>query len=254
MKNQLPFLLLAIVTIGLFSTGCSNLEITKRRHMPGYHVEFGQKQQQAQPAMETTVADDDSRMEHTTMPPSSAALTIPTDRERSAPEMDGSLTASSAKGIGTTAPSVKKNRSLASLTDELILEPLRDVKRDKVGSELRRSVFAEEGDEKYGWSVVGIIAMALSVIAFIMLLVGIVGLISGAGFWFIPLIFGFIFGLVGMILGIVGLRQTKAGGKKGRGFAIVGMILGILSFALSLIALVVGLVINLNDGNGIFGN
>jgi len=68
------------------------------------------------------------------------------------------------------------------------------------------------------------------------------------------LIFGFIFGLVGMILGIVGLRQTKAGGKKGRGFAIVGMILGILSFALSLIALVVGLVINLNDGNGIFGN
>jgi hypothetical protein len=241
------------ILIGLLSSGCGNMDITKRRYMPGYHVELGGKHQPLKPktegASEATIRSNDNALMET----ATNLASIPSSNDVSAPEMDGNLTAASTKGIAPIAMP-KKASKFERLTTEVVLEPMRQLKHDKLSSALRRSVFAEEGDEKYGWSVVGIIAMALSVIAFIALLLGIITLITGGTFWVVPLILGFIFGLVGMILGIVGVRQTKAGGKKGRAFAIIGMILGIVSFVVSLIALVVGLIITLRDGNGIFGN
>jgi len=241
------------ILIGLLSSGCGNMDITKRRYMPGYHVELGGKHQSMKPkaegASEATIRLNDNALMET----SPDLASIPSNYDGSAPEMDGNLTAASTAGF-TPSAMPKKVGKIERVTTEVVLEPMRQLKHDKLSSALRRSVFPEEGDEKYGWSVVGIIAMALSVIAFIALLLGIITLITGGSFWFVPLILGFIFGLVGMILGIVGVRQTKAGGKKGRAFAIIGMILGIVSFAVSLIALVVGLVITLRDGNGIFGN
>lgn len=45
MKNMNAFLLLgAMLTTALF-TSCGSLEITKRRHMPGYHVELNNGKQ-----------------------------------------------------------------------------------------------------------------------------------------------------------------------------------------------------------------
>ncbi|MCF8258118.1 MAG: DUF4190 domain-containing protein [Flavobacteriales bacterium] len=253
MKNIHSLTMLCTVLTVLVLSSCGSLEITKRRHLPGYHVELGHHRQDRHPAVETAAVAPTADTAPEAMGPNAGHIAIPTAYNSAAPEMDGSLTASTAKGIAPAAAPSKFSKKLASLADELVVQPLKELRTEKVGRELRRSVFPEEGDEKYGWSVVGIIAMALSLVAFIMLLAGIIGLITGSGFWFVPLILGFIFGLVGMILGIVGLRQTKSGGKKGRGFAIVGMILGIVSFAISLIALVVGLVINLNNGNGLFG-
>jgi hypothetical protein len=253
MTNRFLVVGFVAILVGLLSSGCGNIDITKRRYMPGYHLELGGKHQILKPKAESHSTSTARLNDNALMETAPALASIPSSYDESAPEMDGNLTAASTAGIAPSAMP-KKTSKIERLTTEVVLEPMRQLKHDKLSSALRRSVFAEEGDEKYGWSVVGIIAMALSVIAFIALLVGIVTLISGGAFWFVPLILGFIFGLVGMILGMVGVRQTKAGGKKGRAFAIIGMILGIVSFAASLIALVAGLVITLRDGNGIFGN
>ncbi len=113
---------------------------------------------------------------------------------------------------------------------------------DRFGSELRRSVFAEEGDEKHGWSVAAIMAFAFGTLAFILMLVAIVSMIGLGPMWFLPAIFGFIFGLAGLITGAIGLKQTRAGGRKGRGFAIAGLISGIIGMVISLVALLIGFV------------
>jgi len=254
MKNHSFLLLMAFVSSGLFISGCSNLEITKRRYMPGYHIELGNKKQEARPAAETAAAPKATEETMTAMETPAAQITIPTSYSPAAPPMEGELTASTSKGIAPSTKPGKPARSLAALTDELVLKPFRELKQEKADSELRRAVFPEEGDEKYGWSVVGIIALGLSMIALVALLIGLATLVSGGAFWFIPLILGFVFGLTGMILGIIGVRQTKNGGKRGRGFALAGMILGILTFALSLVALVIGAILTFIDNGGFFDN
>lgn len=120
--------------------------------------------------------------------------------------------------------------------------PSVDGEKLNLGAELRRSVFAEEGDEKVGWSVAAIMSFAFGVLAFILMLVAIVSMIGLGPLWFVPAIFGFIFGLAGLITGAIGLKQTRSGGRKGRGFAIAGLISGIIGMVVSLISLVVGFV------------
>jgi hypothetical protein len=136
----------------------------------------------------------------------------------------------------TEAP---QQRLLPSMTDETV----------KMGSTLRRAVFAEEGDEKYGWSIIAFIAFGLGVIAFVMMFVGLVWMIAFGPLWFIPAIVGLFFGIGALITGAIGLKKTKRGGKKGRGFALAGMIAGILGLVISLVVLAVGAFRTFLDNN-----
>jgi hypothetical protein len=234
MKHNVLSLIGIAVFISFLLASCGSVEITKRRHLPGYHVDLGHKHQQPRAATVAASAErsaDMAAMEptgHTAVLPQAAAEPVLTALP---------YEASAAHLSGTAAPS-----RVEALTRTHIVEPIADLRGEKIGRELRRSVFAEEGDEKHGWSVAAIMAFAFGTLAFILMLVAIVSMIGLGPLWFLPAIFGFIFGLAGLITGAIGLKQTRAGGRKGRGFAIAGLISGVIGMVISLVALLIGFV------------
>ncbi len=239
MKNNVLSLIGIAVVISFLLASCGSVEITKRRHLPGYHVDLGHKHQQPRAATVAASAErsaDMAAMEptgHTAVLPQAAAEPVLTALP---------YEASAAHLSGTAAPS-----RVEALTRTHIVEPLADLRGEKIGRELRRSVFAEEGDEKHGWSVSAIMSFGFGVLAFILMFVAIVSMIGLGTLWFLPAILGFMFGLAALVTGAIGLRQTRAGGRKGRGFAIAGLISGIIGMVISLVSLLIGFVRSINN-------
>lgn len=227
-KSYFHQILIAVLSVVVMSS-CGSLEVTKRRHMPGYHVELNTKKQQplpvrdhaAAPSVEMELADTPSEMKVRT-----ASVDVPA-------------------GI-VEAPDVTVTASVSNMSEPGISTPVErivpsmDGEKVQLAMELRKAVSVTEGDEKYGWSIIAFIAFGLGVIAFVMMFVALVWMIAFGPLWFVPAIVGIMFGIGAIITGAIGLKQTKRGGKKGRGFALAGMIAGILGVAISLISLLVG--------------
>jgi len=238
MKNQLSIILLsAIIISGLF-TSCGSIEVTKRRHMPGYHVELNKNKQQPMPDRERAQAE----VQPATSAQDMDAMAIRTSTVESPASTEEMPRPVAVAAVSEVIPA-KRQAPLQQVLPSVYHETL------KVGSALRRAVFAEEGDEKYGWSVIAFIAFGLGVIAFVLMFVGLVSMIAFGPLWFIPAIVGLFFGIGALITGAIGLKKTKRGGKRGRGFALAGMIAGILGLVISLVVLAVGAFRTFLDNN-----
>jgi len=238
MKNQLSIILLsAIIISGLF-TSCGSIEVTKRRYMPGYHVELNKNKQQPLPDRERAQAE----VQPATSAQDMDAMAIRTSTVESPASTEEMPRPVAVAAVSEVIPA-KRQAPLQQVLPSVDHETL------KVGSALRRAVFAEEGDEKYGWSVIAFIAFGLGVIAFVLMFVGLVSMIAFGPLWFIPAIVGLFFGIGALITGAIGLKKTKRGGKRGRGFALAGMIAGILGLVISLVVLAVGAFRTFLDNN-----
>jgi hypothetical protein len=241
MKNNLFSLSGFAVVAAFLLSSCGTIEVSKRRHLPGYHVVLGSHKQHARPQAEPVAKSDMARQQVVPMAGREAQVE-PSVSSLAATEMtETSMTSATiAPTASFSAPtSVERPVAIAAQSGA---ESLFSTPSKRFGSELRRSVFAEEGDEKHGWSVAAIMAFAFGTLAFILMLVAIVSMIGLGPLWFLPAIFGFIFGLAGLITGAIGLKQTRAGGRKGRGFAIAGLISGVIGMVISLVALLIGFV------------
>ncbi len=241
MRNNLFSLTGFAVLAAFLLSSCGTIEVSKRRHLPGYHVELGRKHQQPRSATVAAAPRAEQRADMTAMKPALHAAALP--QAAAEPVLTAlPYEASAAHLSGTAAPSRAE-----ALTRTHIVEPLADLRGEKIGRELRRSVFAEEGDEKHGWSLAAIMSFGFGVLAFILMFVAIVSMIGLGTLWFLPAILGFMFGLAALVTGAIGLRQTRAGGRKGRGFAIAGLISGIIGMAISLVSLLIGFVRSINN-------
>lgn len=234
-----------LFALGALTSGCSNLEVTKRRHTPGYHVELGHKKKDVrQVSDKTDVAYRAKILNSNTREAAglSAADGLSHSVERSEEVTVDAQMTSVSKQPPLDILEVNRAGQRVALADEFLLEPFWEIKREKIGKEFRSSVFPAEGDEKYGWSVVAIMSFGLGVVAFSMMFVAILWVITLGNLWFVPAIVAILFGIAALITGAIGLRKTRSGGKKGRGFALAGLISGIVAMVIGLVSLVIGAV------------
>jgi hypothetical protein len=228
-----------IVVLAILFSSCGNIDIVKRKHLPGFHVEMSKKEQRKKPSaaaessiVELVVIDSKTpRLEQAVVQP----VVLTAEVEVSSADLNPD-------------PSVKRPRSIDRVS-EFVVAPFKELKKEKLTGELRRAVFNND-DEKYGWSVLSMVSTGTSVAAFAMVILGLVFLASliGGGvflYWWAFALVGMLLGIGGMVMGIIGLRQTGRGEKRGRGFALAGMIGGIVSLAAGLITLFWGLIYTL---------
>lgn len=244
MRNQLLGLLIPALIITAFSLqSCGNLDVVKRRYRPGFHVDVKTKASKVEKnkeraQMHTQIIEK--------LQPKQAEL------EPSLTQTDelADFTASTSAAASTFN---SQKKLTAKKINDFMLTPVREIKREKLNSELKRAVFNKDEEEKYGWSVISFISTGLGVLGLGFLITGIVllaGAIFGSGFafWWLFLLIGLLIGVAAMVTGIIGLRQTGSGEKRGRGFALGGMIAGIVSLAGALIGLFWGLIYSIITG------
>lgn len=222
---------------------CADIQVVKRRHLPGYHVNLGGKT--PRPACETAVNSEVRQSSS-----ESDLITSNSSAEESSTfgiehvNTSNSFVASSSQDLQETIMHTSKS---AWQSNARMLEvPIVETKKTMLNAEFKRSVFHMQ-DEKVGWSVVAITSTGLGAIALAMVIIGIAFLVSfivsgGFPFWWIFSLIGLLFGIAAMVTGIIGLRQTgRKGEKRGKGFAIGGMVAGIVSLVLGLVGLFWGM-------------
>ncbi len=239
--------LAAIVTIGMMFSSCGNIDIVKRKYRPGFHVDVTKKNQKPKGKKDQGAVDRRERTVKTFRQENTAATRTHRQAEQQQRRIVDESATASLETVPAVGPKTKKGKGrekVLKVMDELIVTPLKEMKRERMGRELRRSVF-DRPEDKQGWSVVGFLATGFALLAFVFMIIAFMGIaisFSGVGFafWWVFGIMGVLLGTAAMVMGIIGLRQTGYGEKRGRGFALAGMIGGILTMVLSLVALLWG--------------
>ena len=243
-KEVFRSVLSALFIAAFMFQSCSNIDIVKRRYRPGFHVDVTKKKHQTQrvsgeETAQVTQAEPmpvkTSRVEQTQV------LVEPIEKT---PEPV--FTAS------TVQTHEKKAKGIDRVND-FMLTPFREIKREKLNSELRRAVFQKDDEEKYGWSLTSFLSTGFGVLALALLITGIVFFVSfmlGGAFvyWWAFLAAAIPMGIAAMVTGIVGMRQTGSGERRGRGFAIAGLVSGIITLAGGLISLLWGFLYTIING------
>lgn len=254
--NFSKYLTLSLLVI--FISSCANIEITKRRYRPGYHIDVVKKNDRDVKVEETAVVNEAPTAE------SDVADAPPAKINSRKAERIAKREARRAKAeiqLPADEPMEAKSEGVGEILE---VKPFDDIdkktrenaftfQKNRVQSKLRKAFKPEE--DKSAWSVVSFIAMGLGIAAFVMFLltlVTLVGILSAGG----PLTSVWIFGLIGMLLGIggmvtgiIGMRDTRD--KKGRGFALAGMIAGIVGLVFGLIFFFWGMIFDLILGEEI---
>ena len=233
-----------VALIGLTWSSCADLDITKRRYRPGFHVSAGSGK--AQQKAETKPYRAEKSATAQTMAPTdtdSPTARVDVDEEIYIAQSTDIPDAATQKALRKQRNKEALREAMAPLTDpSAYTKMMRELRAEMRAGKFRKAVFDQPQEEKQGWTVVGIIAMPVGIVALIMAIITLVSvislLISGNPFSvFSFLAFGIvaiILGIAGLILGVIGKKQTKDG-KRGKGFAIVGMITGIIGMALGII-------------------
>ncbi|MGB0916452.1 MAG: DUF4190 domain-containing protein [Flavobacteriales bacterium] len=241
MRKSLNLISGVLLSVFILSS-CGDVGITKRRHLPGYHLDFGHSKKQQKPSVVKQETADRKKVESIKTRPAklskkqAANVTL---SEVPVPELEASAATK-------TAHQAKPKNQTWSHLNQFMRNPIGELRKEKLNGELKRAVFNKD-EEKYGWSTTGIVSTGLGFVGLGLVITGLVLLVSfvtGAGFafWWLFLLLGLFIGIGAMVTGIIGMRQTRGGEKRGRGFALAGMIAGIVSLAMGLVGLLWGLI------------
>ncbi len=222
---------------------CGNIDIVKRRYRPGFHVDVSKKKDCK--SERSIVAESGITLEKV----DAKQAIIPT---KEVPSGDIELKQIELETLEVSAET-KPSSKVKITFENTVIAPFRQARKAKLDGSLRRAVFNKEKEEKYGWSGISFASMGLGTVALALMITGIVLLalfIAGGSFlyWWIFTLAGFFLGIAGMVTGIIGLRQTGAGEKRGRGFALAGMLGGIVAMAGGLITAFWGLIYYVING------
>lgn len=241
----------------VFISSCANIEITKRRYRPGYHIDVVKKNDRDVKVEETAVVNE--------APTAGSDVAVaPTKINSRKAERIAKKEARRAKAelqLPEDQPFEAKSEGVGEILE---VKPFDDIdkktrenaftfQKNRVQNKLRKAFKPDE--DKTAWSVVSFIAMGLGIAAFVMFLitlVTLVGILNLGGpltsVWIFGLI-GMLLGIAGMVTGIIGMRDTRE--KKGRGFALAGMISGIVGLVFGLIFFFWGMIFDLILGEEI---
>lgn len=239
-RIRTQYLSLFILSVFVLSS-CGDIGITKRRHLPGYHIDFAKSKKKVNPAEENGVIAERDKVKSLK---SKAAKLPKVETAQERPER-GNVPMFSASKEPDPAVSKGKSDNTWWELNSFMRNPVKELKKEKLNGEFKRAVFNSE-DEKHGWSVLSFISTGLGVVGLGLVITGLALMVSfifsgGIAFWWIFALLGLLIGIAAMVTGIISMKQTSGGEKRGRGFAIAGMISGIISLALGLVGLLWGL-------------
>ena len=224
--------------------------ITKRKHLPGFYVDFTKSkkkeqvvQKNAEFAERKKVGAVSSRKE--LLPQKAVAEVVIVSAEM--PILDASLNSRKNRSDRT------KNQTWWEL-NQFLRNPVTELRKERLNGDFKRAVFTSE-EEKHGWSIISAVSLGLGAVGLALVVTGIALLVSfvtsaGFAFWWVFALIGILIGIAAMITGIIGLKQTGYGEKRGKGFALAGMIAGIVSMGAGLISLLWGLIYSIISGFG----
>ena len=227
--------LIFVLLICFAASGCGNMTIVKRKHLPGFHVDRSSPRKTLKEKRTTHQPEDNSSIEENT-----------DKTEQAIVYNDRQITENQIASIEPARPDLtaKSKTDILKPIEGLFSNSLGKTQKDKVSAEFRRAVFGQEEDDRE-WNELGIVSMILGACAIaLMLTAGILTLTANGSHNY-----GFIFIGAGIavvsaiVTGIVALKNKKFKSKKGRGLAFAGLFAGVLAFAAFLIALLVKLVI-----------
>lgn len=235
----------------VFISSCANIEITKRRYRPGYHVDVVKKNDRNVKVDESVVMEKAPEAKPLKETDTKLAKVNAKKAERV-----GKRDARRARAELKSTDEAPLVADIDTKSGVLDVKPFEDVdkktresaftfQKNRMQNKLRNAI-RPPSEDKAGWSVVSFIAFGLGIAAFVMFLftlATLVGILSGGGVLTPVWIFGLVtllLGIGGMITGIIGLRDTRD--KRGRGFALAGMISGILGLVFGLIFFLWGLI------------
>lgn len=254
-KHIAPIFVLALASL-ILASSCADIDITKRRYRPGFHVDMGSKK------ADTKTASASKHDRNKVNPANTQSdLAIAT---QSANEINGEAFASNV-AAPLTAREVRKQETKAILKEAFApftspsayAQNMADLRAQLRQNKFKNAVLDKPADEeKAGWSIISIIAMPIGIVALIFAIVTLASVIAnvvvGGSTLFGPFIaFGILailLGIAGLVLGVLGKKQTKDG-KRGKGFALVGMIAGILGMAFGLIFTLWGIIFTFVNRN-----
>jgi len=247
-----------VALIGMAWSSCADLDITKRRYRPGFHVSAsgGKAQQKAE------------AKEHRAEKFATAQAQPPAEHEGTTASVDVDeeifIAQASVKPDAATEKALRKQRNkealreaIAPLTDpSAYTKMMRELRAEMRAGKFRKAVFDQPQEEKQSWSIPAIMALPFGVLAFVFAIATLASVVSnvliGGGITFLPFVvfalLAIILGIVAMVMGVIGRKQYKDG-KRGKGFAIGGLISGILGMAFGIIFLVLGVIFTFINTN-----
>jgi hypothetical protein len=232
MMNRIFLLAMVAIT----AASCGSVEITKRRHMPGYHVDLGRQHRSGLEQPERLPHAERSAVE-TVVP---VAAMLPVERISDDVLSAVPLTASASQ-VALPATANRAGERGYAMTSQ----PMSAMGEEGFAKRLRTSVFPTRDEEKFGWSTLSFIGFGLGVAAFATGVVGIAFLAMFGPLWFVPAVVALLFGISALIVGIFGIRDASRRSRRGRGFAIAGVAAGGFTIILCLFLLFIGGVLTL---------
>lgn len=255
-KHIAPLFVLALASL-ILGSGCADIDITKRRYRPGFHVDMGSKRAEHKAAASKKAERSSTATARFNGDEDELEGTNPTEGFVDVAEASTTVTPISAREARKQeTKAIFKEAFAPFASPSAYAKNMADLRAELRQNKFKNAVFDKPAEEGMGWSVVSIIAMPIGIMALVFAIVTLASVISnvviGGGTLIGPFIaFGILailLGIAGLILGVIGKKQTK-NGKRGKGFALVGMIAGILGMAFGLIFTLWGIIFTFINRN-----
>lgn len=229
-----------ILLICFVASGCGNMSIVQRKHLPGFHVDRSSPRKSLKERNATTQHEK----ENLTAELDGKAKQGTTNIDELLQDNDNQNLTASASEVQPDITLRKQEKTLHAV-EGLFSKLFGKTNQQKVSSEFRRAVFGQDEDER-PWNELAIASLILGAISIALMLTGgVLGYMSKGigknkhGFYLVGAGIAIISAVV---TGIIALKKKKFKVKKGRGLALAGLFSGVLAFVIGLIILIANLV------------
>jgi hypothetical protein len=210
--------LLGLLFTTFILTGCGNIDIVKRRHMPGYHVELNRNVKQAKPAKEDM---QQARAEQNFETSEVREAQV----ETTAPEQE--VITTSAAPVATSALVTKPKAASTSTTTTALDRGLEFFKHELAAT--RTALKPSPVNRNTHW--MAWVAFGAGLASSLFGLIGLIVAFFGIPMWWLAILFG----VTAIVFAIIHAKNNY----QGETFRRLGLLFGIIGASLGLIGLII---------------
>jgi hypothetical protein len=210
--------LLGLLFTTFILTGCGNIDIVKRRHMPGYHVELNRNAKQAKPAKEDM---QQARAEQNF----ETAEVREAQVETTAPEQE--VITTSAAPVATSALVTKPKAASTSTTTTALDRGMEFFKHELAAT--RTALKPSPVNRNTHW--MAWVAFGAGLASSLFGLIGLIVAFFGIPMWWLAILFG----VTAIVFAIIHAKNNY----QGETFRRLGLLFGIIGASLGLIGLII---------------